>query len=121
MFILVGLWLYRDRVFTIGNPLGFVGVTMLVGFGSILLFNIVSVTWLSRFLHDKTAILFGLGVLCLVLMAAEKVMVDEVAHETAVAWSIQGEYLMLYGMLILQLIYNLLVGGRVLGSPAKAV
>ena len=53
--------------------------------------------------------------------AAQKVMVDEVAHETAEAWSIQGEYLMLYGMLTLQLIYNLLVGRRLFVPRRRAM
>jgi hypothetical protein len=37
LFVLAGLWLYRERVFVIGNPLTAVELTMLIGFGSILL------------------------------------------------------------------------------------
>ena len=128
VFILAGIWLFRDRVFVVGNPLALVDLTMLVGIGTVLLFNIVSIAWLSgvRFksAHGRTTdpILIGLGILCLVMMMAEKIMADEIAHETLAGWSIQGEYIMLYGMLVLQLIYNLLVGARLLlGPPRPAV
>lgn len=121
LFILAGLWLYRERIFTIGSPLGVVELLMLVGFGSILLFNGMSIAWLWQFLHEKTALLMVLGMLCLVLMAAEKVMVDEVAHQTELAWSMQTEYLILYGMLIVQLVYNLLVLRRTLRTSNVAI
>ena len=124
LFILAGLWLYREQVFVIGSPVTFAGLIMMIGFASILLFNLVSLFWLGRF-RSRTGErrgadtrLFMLGLLCLVLLAAQKVMADEVAHETEGAWSIQGEYLILYGMLLLQLIYNLLVGRRLFGSTA---
>jgi hypothetical protein len=56
------------------------------------------------------------------MMMAEKVMVDEIAHETSAAWSLQREYLMLYSMLFFQLTYNLLIGMRLLhyGQPESA-
>jgi len=128
VFILIGIWVFRDRVFTIGNQLSLVELTMLIGMVSVLLFNIVSLFWLSRKRFKSTysratdSVLFGLGILCIVMMMAEKVMIDDIAHETAVAWSIQREYLMLYGMLFLQLIYNLLMGMRLLnyGQPESA-
>ena len=125
LFILAGLWLYRQQIFVTGSPVAGAGLIMLIGFGSILLFNIVSLFWLGRSRSRATGgrgaghRLFWLGLLCLLLMAAEKVMADEVAHETEGVWSIQGEYVMLYGMLLLQLIYNLLVGKRLLGARGK--
>jgi hypothetical protein len=54
-------------------------------------------------------------------MAAEKVMVDEIAHQMELAWSMQTEYLMLYGMLIVQLVYNLLVLRRTLRTSSIAI
>ena len=42
VFILFGIWLFRDRVFTIGNLVALVDLTMFVGIGSVLLFNIAS-------------------------------------------------------------------------------
>jgi hypothetical protein len=120
VFILISIWVFRDRVFTIGNPLSLVDLIMLVGMISVLLFNAVSLFWLSRVLFKGAnsratdSVLFGLCILCLVMMMTEKAMVDDIAHETASGWSIQGEYLMLYGMLFLQLTYNLLIGMRLL-------
>lgn len=128
VFIFIGMWVFRDRVFTIGNQLALVDMIMLIGMLSILLFNIVSLFWLSRKRFKSTFgwatdfVLFGIGLLCIVMMMAEKVMVDEIAHETSVAWSLQREYLMLYSMLFLQLTYNLLIGMRLLnyGQPESA-
>ena len=127
VFILIGIWVFRDRIFTIGNPLTMVDLIMLVGMISILLFNIISLFWLGRvrFKSDYSRatdlVLFGLGILCIMMMMAEKVMADEIAHETSTGWSIQGEYLMLYGMLFLQLIYNLLMGIRLFhGRPESS-
>jgi hypothetical protein len=96
LFILVGLWLYRQQIFVIGSPVAGAGLIMLIGFGSILLFNMVSLFWLGRSRSgtregkEVGQGLFWLGLLCLLLMAVEKVMADEVAHETEGAWSLQG-------------------------------
>jgi hypothetical protein len=120
VFILIGIWVFRDRVFTIGNPLALVDMIMLVGMAFVLLFNVVSLFWLRRTLFKCTfsratdSLLFGIGILCIVMMMTEKVMADDIAHETISGWRIQGEYLMLYGMLFLQLIYNLSIGMRLL-------
>lgn len=130
VFILIGMWVFRDRVFTIGGPLALVDLIILIGITFVLLFNIVSLFWLgwiqfkSTYSRTLDYILFGLGVLCVLMMIAEKVMADEVAHETTTGWNIQGEYLILYGMFFLQLVYNLLICKRLFQrqqpeSPAK--
>jgi hypothetical protein len=126
VFILIGMWVFRDRLFTIGNPLAMLDLVILVGIIFILLFNIVSLFWFGR-AHIKSGksrasdlVLFGIGVLCTVMMMAEKVMADEIAHETASGWKIQAEYLMLYGMLLIQLVYNLLIGMRLLPKQPES-
>jgi len=124
LFILLGLWLFRDQVFVIGEPLTPATATMLIGFGAILLFDIASVAWLAgnrRSAPGETearTMLLVLGVLCLVLVAADKVMIDEVAHETATGWTLQTEYLLLYGMLIFQLAYNVLLARHLLSRSS---
>ena len=124
VFILLGLWMFRDQVFVIGEPLTPATATMLVGFGAILLFDIASVAWLAgnrRSAPGKTEArtrLLVLRVLCLVLFAADKVMIDEVAHETATAWTLQTEYLLLYGMLFFQLAYNVLLARHLLSKSS---
>ncbi len=60
-----------------------------------------------------------LGVTCLVLMAAEKIMIDEVAHETVGGWTLQTEYILLYVMLGVQLVYNVLLGRALLGAHGR--
>ena len=128
VFILIGIWVFRDQVFTIGNQFAPVVMIMLIGMISVLLFNIASLFWLSgkrfksKYRRSTDFVLFGIGILCIFMMMAEKVMVDEVAHETSVAWSLQREYLMLYSMLFLQLTYNLLIGMQLLnyGQPESA-
>lgn len=120
VFILIGIWAFRDKVFTIGDPLTPVDLIMLVGMTSVLLFNVGSLFWLGRTHFERgcsratDSVLFVMGTFCIVMMMAEKVMADDIAHETASGWRIQGEYLMLYGMLFLQLIYILLMGMRLL-------
>jgi hypothetical protein len=95
---------------------------MMGGFIAILVFNISSILWLGRSLvegRERRALNVGLmvlGLVCLFLLAAGKVMTDEVAHETVGGWSIQGEYVMLYGMLVLQLVFNVLMAKRLLGT-----
>jgi hypothetical protein len=122
LFILVGFWIYRTELFVIGNPINRVGLIMMGGFIAILVFNISSILWLGRSLFEggeKKALNMGLlvfGIVCLVLLAAEKVMTDEVAHETVGGWTIQGEYIMLYGMLVIQLLFNILMAKRLLGT-----
>ena len=126
VFILVGMWVFRDHLFTIGNPLAMLDLVILLGSIFILLFNIVSLFWFGRehFKSGKSRasnlFLFGIGVLCTVMMMAEKVMADEIAHETVSGWKIQGEYLMLYGMLLIQLVYNLLIGMRLLPKQPES-
>jgi hypothetical protein len=122
LFILVGFWIYRTELFVIGNPINRVGLIMMGGFVAILVFNLSSILWLGRSLFwggERKALNAGLlvfGILCLVLLGAAKVMTDEVAHETVGGWTIQGEYIMLYGMLVIQLVFNVLMAKRLLGT-----
>lgn len=124
VFILLGLSLFRDQVFVIGEPLTPATATMLVGFGAILLFDIASVAWLAGNRRSAPAEteartrLLVLGVLCLVLFAADKVLIDEVAHETATGWTLPTEYLLLNGMLIFQLAYNILLARHLLSRSS---
>ena len=127
-FILIGLWAVRDRIFIIVNQIALLDLIMLIGMISVLLFNIASLFWLSRKRFDSIYsratdfVLFGIGILCIVIMMAGKVMVDDIAHETSVALGLQREYLILYSILFLQFTYNLLIGMRLLnyGQPESA-
>jgi len=118
LFILIGIWAFRQEIFVIDGEVRMAGLIMLAGFAVILLFDLASVLWLGRSRtrwggsNRARGGLLRLGLVCILFLGVEKVMADEVAHQAEAAWTIQGEYLMLYGMLFLQLAYNLLVTGQ---------
>lgn len=131
--VLVTLWLVynlvaiavaRDQVFrergtlTVGAELA-----VLIGFGLVAAFDVASLVWLWGELRgvrppgkEETALL-AFGALCLILLAGDKVMVDEIGRETLLGWEVTGEWIILYLFLAVQLLYNLaflrgLVRGR---------
>jgi len=53
--------------------------------------------------------LAAFGLLCLLCFAAEKVLVDEIGREIALGWETTGEWIILYGLLAVQLVYHLIV------------
>ncbi|WP_419663213.1 hypothetical protein [Desulfosarcina variabilis] len=125
VFFLICMWVVRDRIFTIVNQIALLDLTMFIGMIFGLLFNIASLFWLIRKRSKSTYsratdfVLFGIGILCIVMIMVGKVRVDNIAYETPAAWSIQREYLILYSMLFFQLTYNMLIGMRLLnyGQP----
>jgi hypothetical protein len=46
---------------------------------------------------------------CILLLGGEKAMLDEIARETRLSGAMQGEWVVLYVGLTVQLIYNLFV------------
>jgi len=125
LFILIVTQAFRSDVFMVGGEVAIVGWLMLAGCAVILAFDLTSTIWLKRTRPAQgarpNAGLVWLGAICLVLLAAEKVMADEVAHEAEAAWTIQGEYLILYCMLFLQFVYNILVVRQLVRRPAGLV
>jgi hypothetical protein len=57
-----------------------------------------------------------LGMICLFLFFAEKVMIDEIAHEYFTEWPVLGEWMILYLLFTIQLIYHLLIFFRLKNS-----
>ena len=101
-------------------------LVMLIGFGLVFLFDLVSIAWFAARLrtrvHESTRdattamaaarwepAILALGILCLVLMMGEKVMVDEIGREALLGWKTGGEWIILYAMLVTQLVYNIIV------------
>jgi len=105
VFNMVALLIFKDQVFlergqiSTGGELG-----ILIGFVFVLVFNIVSLVWVSSGIR-KAQIgrkgdigLAALGALCLILMAGEKAMVDEIGREYLLGWrsSVSGSFCMLF-------------------------
>jgi len=114
LFILVMLPLFRRDVFVDRQALTGPEVAILIGFLIVFLFTVLSILWLAgRSLGQKPSpgapLLALFGALCLILMAAEKVMVDEIGREMELGWETTGEWIILYGLLAVQLVYHLMV------------
>ena len=90
-------------------------IVILIGFGLILLFDVVSFLWiLLRLCQSEEAnigekVTLVLGALCLFLLIGEKAMVDEIGREYLLGWEVLGEWIILYTFLTTQLIYNLVI------------
>jgi hypothetical protein len=115
LFNMVAIVRYRQQVFFERGTLSAIELLMMFGFGLVLLFNLISILWLLSRLRPpghpnrRDIAIITLGVVCLFLLAGQKVMVDEIGRELLLGWEIRGEWIILYAMLITQLIYNLIV------------
>jgi len=122
LFIMVMLPLFREDVFVHRRTLTGPEIPILIGFLIVFLFTAVSALWLAvRSLRQKPSPeapgLALFGVLCLLLMVAEKVMVDEIGREMELGWETTGEWIILYGLLAVQLVYHLIVWRFLRRSP----
>jgi hypothetical protein len=116
VFNMVAIPVYKDQVFLQRGTLNpGVEMVILIGFALVLLFNIVSLSWVSRRIRQAQGVRKGewgvlaLGALCLILMAGEKVMVDEIGREYLLGWEVLGEWIILYAFLAIQLVYNVVI------------
>jgi uncharacterized membrane protein YfcA len=94
-------------------------MAIIIGFVLVLIFNIVSLLWVSLRIRKPQAIrkrdgwVLALGALCLILLLAEKVMADEIGREYLQGWEVVGEWIILYVFLAIQLLYNFVILRRV--------
>lgn len=114
--IMAAIPLYKEQIFLergIVNPGG--ETAILIGFIIVMLFTFVSVVWLSSRIrkHPESqkgdAGILALGVICLILVAGEKIIVDEISREYSMGWEAVGEWIVLYLILSIQLFYNLFI------------
>ena len=112
--------IYREQVFLERGTITTGAETVvLIGFVLVPVFNIVSLLWMSsRIRHAHAvrkgdALVLSLGVLCLILLAGDKVMVDEIGREYSLGWEVTGEWIILYIFLATQLLYNAVILRRV--------
>lgn len=106
---------HAEEIFVNQDTLTGIERIMLLGFGLIVLFNVLSLGWLLTQPGDTSGqratdlLTAALGVVCMVLLFADKVMADEVAHEWGLEGGSSGEWYMMYIFLSVQLIYILIV------------
>jgi hypothetical protein len=105
----------QQQVFFDQETISEVEIVMLVGFGLVLLFDVASLLWgLLRLRRSGRPDMgdvgtLALGALCPILLVGDKVMVDEIAREYRLGWEVLGEWIILYVLLTIQLIYNLAI------------
>jgi hypothetical protein len=115
VFNMLGTLIYKQQIFFEQETISGVEMIVLIGFGLVLLFDLTSVLWgLLRFrrserLSIRDVATVALGVLCPFLLFADKVMVDEIAREYRLGWEVLGEWIILYALLTIQLMYNVVV------------
>lgn len=115
LFNMLAILIWKKQIFFDRNTFSVVEVIILIGFGVILLFDIVSfiwvllrLTWSDKVTTGNISILI-LGALCLLFFVGEKVMIDEIGREYILGWEVLGEFIILYVLLFIQLIYNTII------------
>lgn len=115
VFNMLGILTHKRQVFFEQEIISGVEIVILIGFGLVLVFDVTSLLWGLLRLCQPGRVSIGaiatlvLGVLCPFLLLGEKVMVDEIAREYRLGWEVLGEWIILYVLLTIQLIYNLVV------------
>lgn len=116
LYIMAAIPSHKEQIFLDRGTISPGGETaVLFGFAIVIFFIIASIFWLSvriRKYSENTkgdAAILAFGVLCLLLIAGEKMMVDEISHEYSLGWEAVGEWIVLYIILGLQLLYSLII------------
>jgi hypothetical protein len=116
LFNVVAMPIYTQEIFLERGTISTGGeMAVLVGFVLVLVFDIVSVMWVSwrvrcaRVAYRGDKGVLALGVLCLVLLVGEKALVDEIGREYLLGSEVSGEWIVLYFCLAIQLLYNILI------------
>jgi len=120
VFNMVAIPIYKEQVFRYRGTITIGGeMVILIGFVFVLIFNFVSLLWVSSRIRKTQTVRKGdrgalaLGVLCLILLVGEKAMVDEIGRECLLGWEVIGEWIILYVFLAIQLLYNVVILRRV--------
>ena len=114
-FNMLGIQGFKQEVFVDREKLAGVEIVILIGFGLVALFVVVSLVWIWSRLSQAEKATMGqkatlvLGVLCLFLLIGEKTMVDEIGREYRLGWEVLGEWIILYTFLVTQLLYSLVI------------
>jgi hypothetical protein len=118
IFIMVGLPFSFEEAFVTLGVLEGIEVLFLLAFLIVFLFLVTTIIKLvlqargrAHFTTFEVSMLI-LGSFCLVGMAGQKVMLDEVAHELDAGLAWLGEFIILYLILALQLLYAVVLAFR---------
>jgi len=112
IFTMAATPLHQEEIFYNQDTLSIVELIILFGYALVIIFDASSVVWIGFRTRGQNQystldlIAFLWGILCLFLLAGEKVMLDEIARETRLGWETAGEWVILYGFLTTQLLYN---------------
>jgi hypothetical protein len=110
-FNMVAQALGRDQLFVVRDPAYVLGWVILVGYGVVFLFDLLSLLWMSLGRHRSEGVSGGsahlviLGVLGTLGLMGAKVMVDEIGREERLGWETTGEWVILYVLLTIQLAF----------------
>jgi hypothetical protein len=116
VFNLITIPIFHEEVFVQLEGISAVEIIMLLAYLIIFVFNIISIIRLILLLHREKpskishVFLLILAFICMIGLIGQKVMLDEVAHEYDLGWSVQVEFYILMGLLGLQLVYALVTG-----------
>jgi hypothetical protein len=120
VYNMVAIPIYEEQVFQYRGTINTGGeMVILIGFVLVLIFNIMSLLWVSSRIRKAEAVrkgdggILALGALCLILMLGEKAMVDEIGREYLLGWEVVGEWIISYVFLTIQLLYNVVILRRV--------
>ena len=122
VFNMVAIPLYREELFFNQDTLLPVGVIILAMYLLFFIFNILVVVWVfSLVLKHEESLAWDSptliwGILCIILFMAEKVMIDEIARETRFGMETFGEWIILYILLTIQLLYGVFIAFKVFRS-----
>ncbi|MEW6238935.1 MAG: hypothetical protein AB1656_26420 [Candidatus Omnitrophota bacterium] len=133
VFNMGAMQIYWEQLFVIHyRQIDSLGVLILIGFLLILIFNIASILWgMQRIFTLRNAKTFDVfllvfGVLCVLFMLGEKAMIDEIGREEwiganrsaqlegekatidEIGQDTTGEWMILYGFLMFQGVFNIL-------------
>ena len=128
IFIMVFIPLFRQQIFIDRENFSSIELMILLGLLSVFLFLIFSLAFLYLEIRESNGCqsfqswkLFTLGTICLFLFIAEKVIVDEIAHEYIAGWPVLGEWMILYLIFTIHLIYHLLIFFHLKNSMKKNI
>jgi len=116
VYNMVAMPIYKDQVFLERGTITTGGeMVILIGFLFVAAFNIISLVWVFSCIRQAEVVrkgdrgLFAPGALCLILLLGQKVMVDEISREHLLGWEVLGEWIILYLLLAIQLLYNFVI------------
>ncbi len=112
IFSMLSLLIFNEQIFTHRNGFTIHEYIIALGIGLVVVFDFVSVAWLLLQLKKtSTTLIFAIimGILCIILLAAEKTMIDEIGKEYGSEIETLSEWIMLYAFWAFQLLYNYLI------------